>query len=40
MAEFLKYLKGRIKQGKVMGSPLPSEVSPEIEPLPEAFDEE
>jgi len=40
MAEFLKYLRGRIKQGKVMGSPFPSEVPPEIEPLPDIFEEE
>ncbi len=40
MAEFLSYLKGRIKEGKTMGAPLPSEVPPEIEPLPEMPEED
>jgi hypothetical protein len=35
MAEFMKYLKGRIKKGKTMGSPPPSQIAPDIEPLPE-----
>jgi len=39
MAEFLKYLKGRIKQGKTMGSPLPSQIPPETEPLPGLFED-
>ncbi len=40
MADFVKYLKDRIKKGKIMGSPLPSQVPPEIEPLPETFEDE
>jgi hypothetical protein len=40
MADFVRYLKERIKKGKIMGSPLPSQVPPEIEPLPEILENE
>lgn len=38
--DFEKYLKERIRKGQVMGQPMQSEISPEIEPLPEIFTEE
>jgi hypothetical protein len=37
--DFLTYLRGRIKEGKIMGAPPASEIPPEIEPLPELFEE-
>lgn len=40
LADFMSYLKERIKKGKLMGSPLPSQVPPEIEPLPEILEDE
>ena len=40
MVEFIKYLKERIRRGKTMGSPPPSQISPETEPLPELFEED
>lgn len=40
VAAFEKSLKDRIRKGQVMGQPLPSETSPELEPLPEIFTEE
>ncbi len=39
VADFEKYLSGRIRKGQVMGQPPSSEVSPEIEPIPEIFTE-
>jgi hypothetical protein len=40
VADFEKYLKNRIRKGQVMGQPPPTEVSPQVEPLPEIFAEE
>ena len=40
MADFLKYLKKRVRERKITGSPPPLEVPPEIEPLPELFEED
>ena len=37
--DFLNYLGARVKSGKFMGTPPPAELSPDIEPLPELFDE-
>ena len=37
--DFLKYLEARVKSGKFMGTPPPAELAPEIEPLPDLFDE-
>ena len=39
VADFEKYLLGRINKGQVMGQPSQSEVAPEIEPMPEIFTE-
>jgi hypothetical protein len=40
MEDFLGYLRGRIKEGKIMGAPPSAEIPPEIEPLPELFAED
>lgn len=37
---FEKYLRERIRKGQVMGQPLPSEVAPDTEPLPDIFTED
>jgi hypothetical protein len=39
IADFMRYLKGRIKSGKHTGVPQASEVPPEIEPLPDLLEE-
>lgn len=38
VTDFLEDLSKRIKSGKIMGSPPPSPIPPEIEPLPDLFD--
>ncbi len=39
MNEFIKYREGRIKKGKIMGVPTPSELAPDVEPLPDLFED-
>jgi hypothetical protein len=39
MDDFISYLSDRIKKGKIMGTPLESELPPVIEPLPAMFEE-
>lgn len=36
--DFVDYLKDRISKGKAIGTPLPSGVAPEVEPLPNSLD--
>lgn len=36
-SDFVKYLKDRIVKGKTMGTPAPSGIPPEVEPLPDSF---
>jgi hypothetical protein len=40
MTEFVQSLKKRLQNGKIMGEPLPALIAPDIEPLPNAFEEE
>lgn len=35
--DFMNYLEGRIKKGKIMGVPAPSPLAPDVEPLPDLF---
>ncbi|HZS07494.1 MAG TPA: NotI family restriction endonuclease [Blastocatellia bacterium] len=37
--DFEKYLSDRISKGRIMGAPSPAELAPEVEPMPEVFDE-
>jgi hypothetical protein len=34
---FVDYLRARLARGKVMGIPMPSGISPDVEPLPDSF---
>jgi hypothetical protein len=38
--EFVNYLEGRIRKGKLSAAPAPSSLEPTIEPLPNSFDDE
>jgi hypothetical protein len=39
ISDFEKSLSDRISRGRIMGVPSPSELSPEVEPMPEVFGE-
>jgi hypothetical protein len=40
VSEFMSYLKNRIRSGKIMGVPDNSGLAPEVEPLPNLFEDE